>query len=513
MQKYWLRLILNLVLILILENKMKYIIMALLFSMNSFAIELGSIDSSFSNDGVTDGWDLTDIDDTTHRFNNGDVAVVEGNKIVVASSYTAENGFGDTEYRYRIIRYLSNGEKDSSFAVNGVASFSINAGPRFSEHLSIKETNSGGYLLAFTNLSCPPTPDPDDCFNNITVLHYIDGNPISFLEIGFNLGGSYARQNDVFVGMEFIASMDKAVIVATVDRSNELDTDYGIGVLNIDPTTGALSMDASFGNEGKSTCYFDQGGTESTFLDEATSVVYDSLANTIIVGGWAYESFNQYNMAFCEFEFNGSIAKQWSTQTTGVSISTMEKAHDMQLGNDENGNRALYVAGSIYDRDSMNTSFSLSRFHKDIFGDWQLDTNFANSNTGFITIEIGPFGNGSLWKEPTNLIIENDGSILFSGAYNWFGDNLEQRGAMVLIKFRNNGLLYKSWGSNNTGIIYSHFENDVNDSRLGLEAITQNPITKEIYAVGSEERLSDPSKSLGFITRLHNDGIFGHGFD
>ena len=104
---------------------------------------------------------------------------------------------------------------------------------------------------------------------------------------------------------------------AEVERTGSEDTDFGVLMLNTEPSNGTLSIDTNFDSDGKNLCFFDQNNPAGS-RDKAEALVWDAVNNTVIIGGSAFEGDgvegDGWNMAFCEFNLSGALLRKWSTQ-------------------------------------------------------------------------------------------------------------------------------------------------------------------------------------------------------
>ena len=96
--------------------KKMIIFLVLILTSRSFAINLGSLDTSFSNDGVSDGWLLDGV--TGGSVSGQSVAVDRQGRILVAG---VEVIFGQGQ-RVMVRRYLPDGTYDNTLNSAGLGS-------------------------------------------------------------------------------------------------------------------------------------------------------------------------------------------------------------------------------------------------------------------------------------------------------------------------------------------------------------------------------------------------------
>jgi len=474
---------------------------SLFFSQASISIDLGSLDTSFSNDGMTDGWDVSN----NGEFNSyaSAVAVDSQGRIYVAGTYEVDFN-GNPDKRARIERRLPNGDLDSSFDSDGIRELGLPPAPVGQFNYSLEINSTDGAILGYSRLFCITD---NDCESEIYIYHInVNGIILSTQQIEFDLGPTNDRKDDNFADMIYIRSINKLAIVAEVENANIDDTDFGIALLDVNHTSGALSIDTSFSSDGKTTCYFDHhdpSGSE----DKAKAIVWDSLQNHIIVGGHVFEgngiNSDGYNLGFCEFDLTGTLINQWSTQSQGIAIDSREFMSDMEFVN-QSGFSTIVVSGSLPGNGGFD--FSLTRFDRNLIGDWNQDSTFGSNGNGWVTTGFGVFLVGDTNDNSAKMVIEEDGNILVAGTASW--DNGFPKGAIALAKYTTDGILNTNWGIGHTGKSVNPLTNPV--SWLSVMDMATGPNNEEIYVTGF---MYDGLNFDSLIANMHNDSIFANNFD
>ena len=472
----------------------------LLVSNLTTAINLGSLDTSFSQDGTSDGWALYNESDTdpNHSVKFTDVLVDSQGRIIVAASDNYDSG-NSILFGVELLRYLPNGTLDSSFGTNGSLVIPFETNSENSLHIKMALNTIDGIILAFSY-----NPNTSNGMDIVVLQYNSAGTKIGEQRFGFDFGTTSARRDDNLKDLIYIPSLSKVAITAEIERTTAGDSDFGIALLDMNQATGALTLDTNFSGDGKDACYFDQDINNTTDTDTPSSITFEENSQTLIIGGSAFEgngtNGNGWNMAFCEFDLQGSELRKWSTQGGNVEF---EKASDVQYGVDESNIPSLYVAGTV-DGPDGNTDIYIARYQRNVFtSDWVLDLGFGNSN-GFNTVGLSMLFIGDTDDEAAELFLESDGSILLSAT--GFGTG-SAFGMTSLVKFNQEGKVYNSWG------IGDGIANNIIHQSPGIydfvNAVTEDPSTGEIYVVGSVQA----SRHLGFIANMYNDIIFANSFD
>lgn len=481
----------------------KYIaVLGIVYSGLSGAVDLGALDQTFSEDGTSNGWDISG-EMGFNRYGSDVVVDSQGRIYVVGTNDYDFNG--NDEKQARLERRLSNGLLDTSFSDDGVFEFSLPPASQSQFDYELALNSSDGVLVAYSRLFCA---SENACESDVIVYHVnVNGHLVGSQQIDFDLGSTLDRQDDDLADMVYVPSINKVAITAEVELTNSNDTDYGIAVLNVDPVSGALSVDTGFSVDGQRQCYFDhENGTVSR--DKPEAIVYNPINNTFIVGGSTFEGnglgADGWNMSFCEFDMAGDLVRDWSTESDPDALDDREFVGDMEYVY-ESGTQYLIIVGALPgagDLDSMISRYELNQLNQ-----WERDTSFGTNGTGYETVAYQFPGVGDTNDSAKELLIEEDGAILVVTSMSWENGGLP-KGAVGLSKHTSSGHLDTNWGIGKTGIAVHVF--DFFNLWYVPEAVAINPVTEEIYVVGFSY---NGVEFHSMIANMHNDSIFGGNFD
>ena len=479
----------------------------------SKAIDLGSLDTSFSNDGVSDGWDRSG---ETGYYRYGSATVVDSQgRIYVAGTYDYDAG-GSTAKGARIERYLPSGTLDNTFGTGGIKTFAVPPAPINQFEYSLVLGPSDSIFMGYSRLYCIVG---NECHSNIKI-YYVNSSGVTVgdITIPFDLGGTWERNDDNISDMVYMPTLNRLAISAEVERGGSQDTDFGVAMVNVDPVTGSLSMDTNFDTDGKNICYFDQGATNDT--DSARSIVYNWLQGSVIVGGTSFEgngvNANGTNLAFCEFNIaDGSLLRKWSTQPEPDFLDEREYLHDMVFVTDfvDNGGIILLTSGIVVaatlpgDGNSSFLDFGLTKFSFNS-SSWERNISFGENGTGITTTNFQFIFVGDTDDYVAEMLMEPEGvSIVLAGNITWDDGGLS-KSVPALAKYTYNGILDTNWGIGKSGKAVTPFDTSVLwDSAT---SVSIDPNNEELYIAGWSYDGLD-FKSL--IANFHNDMIFGGNFD
>jgi hypothetical protein len=484
------------------------ILLATVLSGQVIAVDMGSLDQSFSQDGVTDGWDTQGSLQSGLEYYGGDIIVDSQGRVLVAGTYEFELSGGQEAKAAQLLRYTSSGQLDNTFGINGQVIMAIPPAPIDQLEYELALDSTDGVFVGYSREFCP-TVNSSDCHSDVRVYHInSSGSQVGALTIPFDLGGTFDRQDDIFADLIFIESQNKVVVVAEVERTGADDTDFGVAVINNNPVSGELSLDTSFSSDGKDVCYFDQFNSSGS-QDSTRAVAHDSVNNTIIVGGSAFEgngtNNDGWNMAFCEYDMAGNNIRQWSTIDPGLVVDSREFVSDMSFAPNPQGVMMLTVAGSVSGQGGLD--FAVTRFARDLFGDMSVDTTFGPNGNGWSTIPFNYIFVGDTYDTPSEMHVGSDGSLLLAGTIQNPSNNGSFRSAVALSMIRKDGKVDTTWGFGQTGKAVHSFDTiSFWDAALGL---AENPLTKELYITGFTY-----NGNFNMLTaKLHNDRIFASNFD
>lgn len=469
------------------------------------AVDLGGLDLTFSADGSTDGFDVSGV--LGYNRYGADVEVDSQGRIYVVGTYDTDFN-GQMVKEARVERRLKNGNLDTTFDTDGVVKLALppSGWNQFEYELAVD--SSDGVFVGYSREYCQTD---NNCEAEVYVYHYnANGFKVGGQQIEFDLGSTDDRIDDNFSDMVYVPSINKLAIAATVERTNVNDTDFGIAVLDVNPTSGALSIDNTFSTDGKSQCWFDHaggGGSE----DNASAIVYNPYNQTYIVGGSAFEgngsNADGWNMAFCEFDMSGALVKSWSTQSGNIVFDNREFVADMIYTYDGPfgiGPRLL-VAGSA--SGSGGTDFTITRYMEDQLGQWVPDTAFGENANGSSVVGFNYIFVGDTNDFAAEMVVEEDGGFVIAGSAGWEDNNQQGHSAVTMARFTQHGLLDSNWGIGHSGkAVHTFNATSFWDYAHGL---AYDPVSEELYITG----WSYNGDFQSLVANFHNDMIFGGNFD
>ncbi len=469
------------------------------------AIKLGSVDSTFSQDGQTDGWDLSG--ESGFNWYGSDVVVDSQGRILIAGTYQYDFN-GQTELMARVERRLPNGELDLSFDNDGILDLAMIPAPQSQLDYGLALNSSDGVFVGYSRIYCQTT---NDCESDPYIYHInANGVIVGNLQVEFDIGATIDRQDAGLTDLVYVPSINKLALTAEVELTNINDTDYGIAVLNVDPVSGALSMDTGFSSDGKRTCYFDHADIQGS-RDYPSAIVWHNGISRFIVGGSTFEgngiNADGWNMSFCEFDLAGNLTRDWSTQSPNLALDSREFLNDLVVYHEAGlgGQSYLVGIGALPGPGGLDTA--LFRYQETQLMQWELDSSFGSNGTGYETTGFEYLFQGETQDTGVELLIESeDDSILVLSSLGW-DENGQTKSAFGLSKYTKGGLLNTSWGIGN-GIAVHTF--DVFNRWDIAEGIAINPQTEEIYVTGMSY---DGLNFKSTVANMHNDSIFASNFD
>lgn len=498
---------------------MKYLLALILVISQVRAIDLGSLDTTFSNDGTSDGWDISG-DNGFNRYGSA-VLVDSVSRVYVAGTYDYQLN-GNNEKGVRLERFLANGTLDNSFGTNGVINFVIPPAPSNQFEYTLEAGPSDSVFLGYSRLYCITG---SECHSDIKI-YYLDSNgtTIDNITVPFDLGSTWDRQDDNLSDMVFIPTLNRLAITAEVELSGSDDTDFGVAVIAVDPVTGALSMDSGFDNDGKQTCYFDQDSSNGGAGDQdrAKAIVYNWLEGSLIAGGFSYEgnglAGDGTNLAFCEFNIaNGSLLRKWSTEPDTNVADEREYFEDMVFVMDtvNNGGVLQFVSGLIVAAtlpgpgNSSGTDFGLTKFsYGGSITGWERNLSFGSNGTGTETTNFQWLFVGNTDDYVSEILLEQENaSIVLVGNVTWDDGGLPNS-IPALAKYTYGGILDTNWGIGKTGKALTAF--DLSVGWDNADAVAIDPNNEELYITGFSY---DGLNFKRLIANFYNDQIFGGNFD
>jgi hypothetical protein len=485
------------------KNTYKIWLAGVIFTSSAMAIDLGSLDTSFSNDGNSDGWDISG--EMGYDRYGSDVIIDSQGRILIAGTYDYD--FNGNDFTgARLERRLPNGQLDNSFDGDGIKELTFVPASQGQFEYQLQLDSVDGVFLGYSRLYCVTD---NDCESDLYIYHInANGFVVGVQKIEFDLGSTIDRHDDVFADMVYIPSLNKLAITAEVELDSPNDTDYGIALLNVDPVSGALSIDTGFSVDGMRQCYFDQNGSSGS-QDKPEAIVWDSLTNHLIVGGSTFEGNgfggDGWNMSFCEFDMVGNLISQWSTMSNPDTLDDREFLKDMAFRN-INGTSHLIIAAALPGAGGLD--FAVTKYSLNQFLQWETDSNFGSLGNGWESTAFQYIFVGDTNDIPNEMVIEEDNSILLAGTISWTDNNMLPHGAIALARYTPNGRLDSNWGIGHSGKAVHSF--DVSNKWDSAESVAIDPVTEEIYVTGwSYDGLDFQS----LIANMHNDLVFANNFD
>ncbi len=354
----------------------------------------GTIDSTFGINGI----DTTAIGYTDDEAFCG---LLQPDGKIIAAGYTSIGGAG-SQRNFALVRYNTDGSRDSTFGSNGIVSTSISQSDDEIHSLTIQgdgkivaagssfEVISNQAVYAFALVRYNPNGSIDSTFGTkgiITNALILSGK-IEY----FNIANSVLIQND-------------GKIVIGGYTGNITDGKYYFAVLRFDANGNA---DNTFGSSGISLAFV--GDTN----EEINSIALQS-DGKIIAGGFSentYQGGIEDDFTLIRFNQDGSIDNSFGSG--GVSVTSIGHNNDRINAVTVESDDKIVVAGFSYNSQGSNL-FALARYNSN----GSLDNTFGNA--GITTTDVGPFNTGGDDKA-NSVAIQSDGKIVASGSslYNNF---------------------------------------------------------------------------------------------
>lgn len=482
-------------------------ISALLVSCFTYAIDLGTLDTSFS----ADGWDRAG----NNGYDNASFSIsIDSQGRALIAGYEFFDNAGQNDVRVFVFRYLADGTVDNSFNSQAISNFLVRPDLFNLGFIKIITDGNDGFFIGYTYENCPGS----DC-NDAIIYHYSsDAVILGVQNIAFDLGPQGSK-NDRFSDMVYIPSENKLAVSLSIDiLSNPyFDLDFGVAMLSV-AGDGALSMDTGFDTDGKNHCGFNQDPMLSSAVDRTYAIAYHPTRQTVIVAGDAFEgngaNNSGINMAFCEFRVTsangqnpGTLTEQWSTQPLPDNpfSDDEEKLRDIAVTSEGSIVAAGMLAGA-----NETTDFALVQYSFD-GNDWIIDTGFGPNGSGFTTANFLVLDSMSNLVETDDtvykLMIDNDdGGLIIGGESLW--DDPDTFSAGALVRFSSTGIIDTNWGVNHSGKSFVLI--DTSNKEDVIYDFDINGATESIFTTGESFNGNDYHR---LVAKFHNDMIFGGNFD
>lgn len=259
----------------------------------------GTLDTTFGTNGVVEF--LYYCFQDSNGYNNS-IAIQNDGKIIVAgSSITQSNNFD-----FAAARLNTNGSLDTSFSLDGLATFSIGSGNEEAYSIAINPV-SGKIVLAGYSYSSST--------NNDFALIML--NSSGLFDWSFNGNGKVTTNTGGNDAAYSVAFQTNGKIIAGGRQSNGSNgTDFSLARYNANGT-----LDTGFGTGGKVATAF------SAYYDSAFGIALQS-DGKIVAAGYGADNNNlntSYNFALARYNTNGTLDTTFSgdgKQMTDFNINT-----------------------------------------------------------------------------------------------------------------------------------------------------------------------------------------------
>ena len=401
----------------------------------------GTLDNSFASDGKT----TTDIKGGGATDYGNSIAIQPDNKIVVAGWTFGYNAPYDD---YAVVRYNANGTLDNTFGSSGIVTTNIG---NTDKGQAVVIQNDGKIVVAGYTYS-------GDTYD-FSVVRY-DTNGV--LDNTFNSNGKVITDiaSDRDYGMGLAIQHDNKIIVVGAAKDN-LENKLAIVRYNIDG-----SLDTSFDSDGKVTTSIGIGLTGNS----ASVIVQPD--NKIAVACTYWGNNGEYmKIAVVRYNSDGSLDNDWNSNgITFTSISEYDdEAYSIKLQNDGK----ILVGG--YSSSSLGHDFALIRYNDN----GTLDSNFDTDGivTTHLTTEWG-------YDDAFGMALKSDKIILCGRSDN--GDNYD----FAVTQYNNDGTVQvKSLVTQNMQFgLFQNYPNPFNPSTTIQFALPKaGMVNLKVYNILGEE--------------------------
>lgn len=351
--------------------------------------------SSFLDPSFSGGVVLSSF---AYPYNYGrDVAIQSDGKIVVA---------GGQDNRYILIRYNTNGKRDSTFGGTGVVGsiFPIGNGSNYFKLV----IQSDGKLLAAgsTDFSTPNNPQL------IIARYHSNGD----LDSTFGTNGA---------AFHFSGQVPKGLAVLS-DGKILVCTDWGNNYC-VQKFTATGAIDSTFGVNGKTLA------KPSTANDNTPRCMAVQADGKIVVGGgFTGSSITHGDVGLIRFNTNGSVDSTFGTN--GVVTLDIDSVNNfvIELAIQPDGK---IIAGGYFQgiyTGVLGKDFALLRFNSNGTRDMAFGTNGKttyNLISDSVTLSRGTF---------TDMLLQPDGKIIAGG---------QNQGDFMLLRYNSNGTFDNTFGN------------------------------------------------------------------
>ncbi|MGV6852738.1 MAG: hypothetical protein ACWA5R_11265 [bacterium] len=404
-------------------------------------------------------------------------------------------------YNLFVHRYLANGTEDNSYIplASQVDEFLIDG------KFSLAVDDSDGVFLGFSNYTC--SASNTDCQQDVFIKHYDNmGSQVGVLQIAYDFGSTYLRQNDVFAGMVFNAFRNVLAVASTVEYSSVFDTDFGVALIDV-AADGSLALRPTFASSGLATCAFDQDmGHTGIGVDQAVGIFAETESPFhIVVGGNAFEgngaNNDGWNLAFCKLDVLGAEVSSWSTQNNINTLNDVEIMQDMKYVSNSGVDKIIIAAQLSA---TGNNDFYATRYLKTAGDSWIFDTAFGTN--GWAAVGFSELFIGNTNDVAQSVVDAGNNNVIVSGLKQW-QDNGFSYSKLAMARFDQFGQIISNWANN--GAKEYDFSNN---NKTQLNDVVYDRSQKELYAVGQYPNGAVTDAYIANISDKTNS-IFLDGFE
>jgi len=412
----------------------------------------GDLDKSFGTEGIVN---------TVFNWESyaSSVAIQDDQRIVATGTERYSNYSGSGQSRYVVVRYLDNGDLDTSFGPpdedghsNGFVSVDVGGDAANSNSIILQDDKIIVVGSNHNNGTGGGTNRPSDFtivrLENNGTLDYDfgeDGNGIVTTDIGDNTGDyayDVAIQND-----------GKIVVVG----ESEDDTGYSKFAAVRYEKTGTL--DHSFGADGIITL------SGAIFREAHGIAIQDD--NKSVITGYAHNGSN-YVFVTTRYESNGTLDSAFGSE--GIVSTPIEdtNAQAYSIAIQKDGN--IVVAGYNYWDDPATDDQVSGVVVVRYLSTGILDNTFGNN--GIVTTSVGNDLEGE------GLVLQEDGKIVVVGSYDDYDEENDIHvSKSVVLRYKSDGTLDGTFGNNGISMI----NNNGGSSGVALQK------DEKIVAVGGSD--------------------------
>ncbi|MEC4748253.1 thrombospondin type 3 repeat-containing protein [Methylomicrobium sp. Wu6] len=385
----------------------------LIFSNSLFALPAGTLDSSFSDDGLV----------TTAAgasFSVAEDLIQQQNDLKLVAVGRSNDGVGAFD-RFAAVRYSSNGIVDTNFGGDGIVNTTVGSGNAGA--FAVTQQANGKLVVVGLALNSNAQPTSD-----FAVVRY---NANGSLDTNFNNGGivltpPHSRVDlDVFEdGAQAVVETPEHKLVVAGFSGTATDSDFALVRYNSDG-----SLDTSFspiGEPGKVTTDFGNMRNDVVF-----SMIQQADGKLFVAGFSNNAATNTDDFAVARYNADGTLDKGFNSnglKRTSISSGDDQGLSVIQLTVEGPDKDKYVVAG--YSTTSGNEDIALVRYNQN----GSLDTTF--SGDGIVRTPIGS-GNDRAYQ-----VMELPNGKLLVAGYTQVGINDFD---FVLVRYNQNGSLDTSF--------------------------------------------------------------------